>query len=85
MSNLSPAALALSRAHGPGPIDWERLAALVRKSMTDAEIKLATDARPGWCCGDPASCRGVPCPLRQVYDADMTTVGFGLAPRRGEG
>lgn len=29
MSNLSPRALALSQAHGPLPIDWERVAAVV--------------------------------------------------------
>lgn len=29
MSNLSPRALALSQAHGPGPVDWERVAAIV--------------------------------------------------------
>jgi hypothetical protein len=29
MSNLSPRALSLSQAHGPGPVDWERVAVIV--------------------------------------------------------
>lgn len=29
MSNLSPRAIALQQAHGPGPVDWERVAEIV--------------------------------------------------------
>lgn len=33
MSSLSPRALALSQAPGPGPVDWERVAAIVEKAV----------------------------------------------------
>jgi hypothetical protein len=29
MTNLSPRALSLSQAHGPGPVDWERVAVIL--------------------------------------------------------
>lgn len=33
MSNLSPRALALYQAHGPGPVDWERMAVIVDRAV----------------------------------------------------
>jgi hypothetical protein len=40
MSNLSPRALSLYQAHGPGPVDWERMVVIVDRAMEMA--------RPGW-------------------------------------
>lgn len=41
MSNLSPRALALSQAHGPGPIDWERIADLVHGPVAEPGVVAA--------------------------------------------
>lgn len=61
MSNLSPRAIALRLAHGPGPIDWERIADLAHGPVVEP--------RPEWCCGNPAACRGAPCPMRMAFEA----------------
>lgn len=49
MSNLSPRALALSQAHGPGPVDWERVARIVEgmraeDAATIADLKVSVIA-----------------------------------------
>lgn len=33
MSNLSPRALAMQQAHGPGPVDWERVAEIAQPAI----------------------------------------------------
>lgn len=46
MSNLSPRAIALRLAHGPGPIDWERIANLVHApSAAPGVVAAATRIR----------------------------------------
>lgn len=49
MSNLSPLALAIRQAHGPGPVDWERVAAVVegmraKDAATIADLKTSVIA-----------------------------------------
>jgi hypothetical protein len=46
VSNLSPRALALSQAHGPGPVDWERVAKLAEEARPD--LDLICYVQPGW-------------------------------------
>lgn len=44
MSDLSPRALALYQAHGPGPVDWERVAAIVSRAW----LPIETAPRAPW-------------------------------------
>lgn len=41
MSNLSPRALALSQAHGHGPVDWERVARIVEGMRAEDAATIA--------------------------------------------
>lgn len=48
MSNLSPRALALSQAHGPGPVDWEKLALVVEGMIIAEKVRIIEAVeRPG--------------------------------------